>query len=147
MAEFVLDRPRVAAGRRSDGRRLTWTRGDIAGHLFGFDVGAHEGRHRVALLVGGLTDPSVLDWLFRNRRTGEFTVAQTPNAALVVSLTAWAGRRLLHPTGSVDTALATAAAGALIYWAVDELVRGVNPWRRILGAGVLIWRVASLLSR
>jgi hypothetical protein len=28
-----------------------------------------------------------------------------------------------------------------VWWAVDEIVRGVNPWRRILGAVVLAFVV------
>jgi len=33
-----------------------------------------------------------------------------------------------------------------VIWALDELVRGVNPWRRILGGGVLVWQVAELVT-
>ncbi len=28
-----------------------------------------------------------------------------------------------------------AALATLAWWAIDEVVRGVNPWRRILGVG------------
>lgn len=31
-------------------------------------------------------------------------------------------------------------------WALDEVVSGVNPWRRILGGGVLVWQVAGLVT-
>jgi hypothetical protein len=88
----------------------------------------------------------VLDWLFRNRLTGEMTVAQAPNAALLVVLVAWAGRRLFHPTSAVEPAVAAVQAGALIFWGGDELIRGVNPWRRMLGAGALVWELVSLFS-
>jgi hypothetical protein len=88
----------------------------------------------------------VLEWLFRNRQTGEMTVAQVPNASLSVVLVVWAGRRLLHPTGTVDHALAAVQAGALIWWGGDELIRGVNPWRRMLGAGALVWEVVAVFS-
>jgi hypothetical protein len=37
------------------------------------------------------------------------------------------------------------AALALGWWALDEIGRGVNPWRRLLGAVVLGGLVASLL--
>ena len=37
------------------------------------------------------------------------------------------------------------ADAALFVWAADELVRGVNPWRRCLGAGVLLWMAYSWL--
>jgi hypothetical protein len=39
--------------------------------------------------------------------------------------------------GGTDTALGVIATIALIIWASDEVVRGVNPWRRALGAGAL----------
>jgi hypothetical protein len=79
----------------------------------------------------------VIDWLFRNRTTGRITIAQVPNAPLVVFLVAAGVRWLFHPSGAVGTVVDVVASVALIAWAVDELVRGVNPWRRILGGGVL----------
>jgi hypothetical protein len=45
--------------------------------------------------------------------------------------------RIFEPDGAVGAALDVVAAGSLAFWAVDEVVRGVNPWRRILGGGVL----------
>jgi hypothetical protein len=35
--------------------------------------------------------------------------------------------------------------GGLIIWGVDEIVRGVNPWRRCLGAAVVIYEFMTLL--
>lgn len=86
----------------------------------------------------------VIDWLFRNRRTGRITIAQFPNAALWLFLAASALRWLLDPSGSVRTGVGLVAAGALIWWAADELVRGVNPWRRLLGGTVLTALAARL---
>ena len=86
-----------------------------------------------------------VDWLFRNRATGGITVAQAPNALLVVFLLAAGARWLLHPSGAVGTAVDVVASVALIAWAVDEIVRGVNPWRRILGGGVLLGVVIGAL--
>ena len=80
----------------------------------------------------------MFDWLFRNRQTGEITIGQRPNAAIVIFAVAWATRRILEPTGSVGTALDVIVTGSITVWALDELIRGVNPWRRILGAGRLI---------
>jgi hypothetical protein len=88
---------------------------------------------------------AVIEWLFRNRLTGELTIAQAPNAPLIVFLVAWASRRVIHPSGGVGTALTAVDIGALLFWAGDELFRGVNPWRRLLGAGVLTWEFARLL--
>lgn len=90
---------------------------------------------------------TVFEWLFRNRLTGNITVAQAPNALLIVVLVAWAVRGLFHPAGAVGTALAVVQAGALLFWAGDEILRGVNPWRRMLGVGVLAWELISLFSR
>jgi hypothetical protein len=87
---------------------------------------------------------SGVDWLFRDRTTGGITIAQFPNAALGVFLLATLLRVLLDPSGRARTALAVGATGALIWWAVDELIRGVNPWRRILGAAVLIGQLVQL---
>ena len=42
--------------------------------------------------------------------------------------------------------LDVAVYAALGWWATDELVRGVNPFRRILGAVVLGSAVASLVG-
>jgi hypothetical protein len=55
-------------------------------------------------------------------------------------------KRLLDPAGTVNTALVAVIMAALLWWAVDEVVRGVNPWRRMLGGGVLVWQLVSLLS-
>lgn len=87
-----------------------------------------------------------LEWLLRNRQTGEITIGQWPNAPLLVFLGARALRWVLNPSGGLDTVLAVLATGALVIWALDELVRGVNPWRRFLGGGVLVWQVAGLVT-
>lgn len=87
----------------------------------------------------------VLDWLFRNRQTGEITVAQFPNVWILV----WLGASLLGVwwsprIGEVDV-LTVVSRVALVVWAGDEVLRGVNPFRRILGASVLLWTASSLL--
>jgi hypothetical protein len=87
----------------------------------------------------------VFDWLFRNRQTGEITIGQRPNAAIIIFAIAWVARRILEPTGSVGTALDVIVTGSITVWALDELIRGVNPWRRILGATVLTFVVAGLV--
>jgi hypothetical protein len=81
---------------------------------------------------------AVVDWLFRNRRTGRITIAQAPNAPLLVFLVAAGVRWVFRPAGAAGTAVDVVASVALIAWAVDEIVRGVNPWRRLLGAAVLV---------
>jgi hypothetical protein len=86
----------------------------------------------------------VLEWLFRNRKTGQITVGQFPNLALVLFLAATVARWLVGSGGRLSGALGAVAAGALLWWAADELLRGVNPWRRLLGAAVLIAQAARL---
>lgn len=79
-----------------------------------------------------------VDWWFRDRSTGELVIGQRPNAPILVFVAAWAARRLLDPEGTVDTVLDVTATVALVVWALDEVVRGVNPWRRLLGLVVLV---------
>ena len=91
-------------------------------------------------------DNAQVNWLFRNRRTGEITVAQRPNAALGIFLAAALVNAVLDPSGAFGTTLTVVARAALAFWAADELLRGVNPFRRILGAVVLTSVVAGLMS-
>jgi hypothetical protein len=85
-----------------------------------------------------------VNWLFRNRQTGEITIAQAPNPPLWVFLAAAIVQAIFRPTDGVGTALTVVARGALAIWAIDEVARGVNPFRRILGGIVLAGIVASL---
>jgi hypothetical protein len=89
----------------------------------------------------------VIDWLFRSRETGRITIAQFPNLPLAVFLGASIPRWLLDPAGRLGTGLTVIATGGLIWWAADELIRGVNPWRRLLGAGVLAGQFLQLVTR
>jgi hypothetical protein len=84
-------------------------------------------------------------WLFVSRSTGRLTVAQWPNLPLAVFLVVSAVSRIFHPSGDAETWLRVLGVIALIAWALDELVRGVNPFRRILGAAVLAVTVADLV--
>ena len=86
-----------------------------------------------------------LQWFFRNRETGAITIAQAPNLALwiviVTSVSIWAW----HPPGQVGAALEIVVKGGLFVWALDEVVRGVNPWRRSLGAARLGYELMTPL--
>jgi hypothetical protein len=86
-----------------------------------------------------------VDWLFRNRQTGRITIGQFPNAPLWLFLIAGALRSLIDPAGWPGTALRVTATTALLWWATDELLRGVNPWRRLLGGAVLAAQIARLV--
>src|ERR1700690_3363741 len=67
----------------------------------------------------------MVNWLFRNRQTGKITIAQSPNAPLIVFLVTVAVRWIFRPPGTVGTIVSVVAAVALIAWAGDEVVRGV----------------------
>ncbi|WCS25963.1 hypothetical protein LOK46_03750 [Methylobacterium sp. NMS14P] len=93
-----------------------------------------------------------VDWMFRDRTTGAITVAQWPNLPLWLfaglSLAAWLAQDR-EPLASwlPTSSLSFGADIALTWWAVDELVRGVNPWRRILGAATLVGLAALITLR
>ena len=89
---------------------------------------------------------SLFDWLFRDRRTGQITVAEFPNFPLWVFFVAVAVRWVV-PTGTVArTTIDWIGVIALAWWAGDEVFRGVNPWRRTLGLGGCAFAVAGLVS-
>ena len=75
----------------------------------------------------------VVDWLFRDRETGRIVIAQFPNLPLWIFLGTVVGRWLVPEDSGAFTVLRVVGLAALGWWAVDEVVRGVNPWRRLLG--------------
>jgi hypothetical protein len=91
-------------------------------------------------------DGAVIDWFFRNRRTGELTVAQAPNLSLWIFVVSRVVLWIARPDGDVRTAVDAVGTAALVWWAGDEVLRGVNPFRRLLGAGVLTGVVVDLLA-
>ena len=74
-------------------------------------------------------------------------IAQWPNLSLSLFLGAAAIRALFHPTGNTATVVSAVAVVSLVWWGTDEVVRGVNPFRRGLGAVVLAVTVANLVLR
>lgn len=86
----------------------------------------------------------LLSWWFTDRATGRVVVAQAPNPALVVWIAAAAGR-IVSGT-ELDHKLSWIGSGALVVWGLDELLRGVNPFRRLLGAVVLGWQLTGLFA-
>ena len=84
-------------------------------------------------------------WWFHSS-DGRLAVGQLPNPALCVWLAAvvlgWfdlSARRATVVDGVRD--------GALLVWALDELVRGASPFRRLLGAVVLTAQLVRLIGR
>jgi hypothetical protein len=86
---------------------------------------------------------SALDWVFRSRMTGRIVIAQFPNLPLAVWIGASLLRWALRPPGHWSTWLTVVTTAALVVWAGDEMVRGVNPWRRSLGAAVLVGLIVA----
>lgn len=84
------------------------------------------------------------DWWFRDRRTGRIVVGQAPNLALWIFI-ATVAVRVFVTTGTARLVVDWIAALSLGWWALDELLRGVNPWRRLLGVVVAAFLVAGLL--
>ena len=85
-------------------------------------------------------------WLFRNRRTGRITVAQFPNVALSIFFVTVVLRWFVTSGTTAHTALDWIGVAALAWWAVDEVLRGVNPWRRLLGIGGCFFAATGLAS-
>jgi hypothetical protein len=86
--------------------------------------------------------PRRLRWWVRDRE-GRLAVAQFPNPALGI----WLVARLLEwsdLTSLDDATLRHIGTGALLVWALDELLRGTSPFRRVLGAVVLGAQLAAL---
>lgn len=87
----------------------------------------------------------ILSWFFRNRTTGQITVVQAPNLTLWVVIVANVLLWIWPATGNLSVGLVIVAKGSLLFWAVDEIVRGVNPWRRCLGAAVAVYELTTFL--
>jgi hypothetical protein len=88
-------------------------------------------------------------WAFQDRRSGDTTLVQFPNVPLWIFL----GTIVLRAVVPAGTAARATLDGlgliTLAWWAVDELVRGVNPWRRLLGVAgcaLVVMGLVTLLS-
>lgn len=88
----------------------------------------------------------VLDWCFRSRVTGAITIGQWPNLPLWIFAAASVLALLIPAPSRAATLVEAVASLSLAWWAADELLRGVNPWRRCLGALVLILQAWRLLA-
>ena len=82
--------------------------------------------------------------MFRSRETGKVVVVQPLNIPLGVFFVAAAVRRFAGLEGPPRTAVEVVAFVSIMWWAIDEILRGVNPFRRLLGAGVAAATLAGL---
>jgi hypothetical protein len=76
-------------------------------------------------------------WIFLNRRTGHLTVVQWPNVSLSVVIVVSIAVHIVRPMGGLESVARGLVDVALFVWAIDELLRGVNPFRRVLGLMVI----------
>ncbi len=83
------------------------------------------------------------DRVFRDA-DGRVVVGQWPNAAITVWAVGTGVRLVVDLDRPGDRLLAGVATGALVVWALDELVRGATVFRRLLGAGVLGYQLTVL---
>lgn len=90
-----------------------------------------------------------IDWWFRDRRSGQIVVAHVPNLPIMLWFATVGARWLVASDTSTSAVLEWAGSLTLGWWAIDELVRGVNPWRRVLGlvgCAVVITGIAGRLA-
>ncbi len=92
---------------------------------------------------GARPGPSSWRWWVHDR-DGHLAIAMLPNPAIWVWVLcrglAWIGW-----SGLDERTLRDLGTGALLVWAADELARGTSPFRRVLGAGVLVFVLMGLL--
>ncbi len=90
---------------------------------------------------------STFDWWFRDRRTGRILVAHLPNLPILLWMGTVVARQLVEGGSDIHALLEWAGTVTLGWWAIDELVRGVNPWRRALGLGGCVVVILGVVSR
>lgn len=83
-------------------------------------------------------------WWFRSP-DGRLAVGQLPNPALFVWLAALVVG-LFDLSAAHEQTVAGVRQGALLVWALDEVVRGDSPFRRVLGAVVLVGQLVLLVT-
>jgi hypothetical protein len=77
-----------------------------------------------------------LQWLFRDRTSGKIVVAQFPNPPLWIFLATVGARWFVPEDNTWHEVFGWIGIIALLWWAADEIIRGVNPWRRLLGGSI-----------
>ncbi len=88
-------------------------------------------------------DQSLWDQIWKDK-TGKVVIWQMPNLWLI----AWSALTSLSilNNGRVADFFSGFAAAALIIWALQEILQGVNYFRRILGIVVLIFPIMLLIK-
>lgn len=95
---------------------------------------------------------AAVDWLLRDPATGKVVLYQRPNARLTAAgalTTTGKVLRATHvvaPGSTADVWLDRARTVLVVWWSVDEVLRGSTPYRRVIGGGVLavtVWRAVQ----
>jgi hypothetical protein len=82
---------------------------------------------------------------FFKDKNSYIVIAQRPNMPIILWAAASLASRYITDEPSVN-AVSGFAAGALIVWAVLELISGASPFRRVLGAIVLAFGLTNLFN-
>jgi len=90
---------------------------------------------------------AILDWYFRDPRTGKVVVGQRPNLPIILWVVTVVARQLAEDGSDVERLLDWSSLVFLGWWAIDELVRGVDPFRRTLGLAGCLFVAWGVLSR
>jgi hypothetical protein len=93
------------------------------------------------------TSHSVFTRFFGNPETGELAIVQMPNPPLAIFLVATAVRLAFRPDGAFGTAVSVVAGVSIVWWSLDEIIRGDSLFRRALGGVVLGGFALRLLMR
>ncbi len=89
---------------------------------------------------------SPIDWMFRSRETGKIVIAQLPNLPLWLFIATLPFGWFTEQGSTISDAATLVGAAALLWWAVLEIVSGVNPFRRLMGLAGIGFVVARILS-
>lgn len=94
--------------------------------------------------AGRTLEPSLTDKIWKDKQ-GRFAIYQRPNILLI----GWAVLDIVAifaPGKRLSDYAWTAGAIVLIIWALLEIFRGVNYFRRVLGLAVLLVMVATFFK-
>jgi len=73
-----------------------------------------------------------------------FPIAQFPNRPLLLAIAGWGLAAVTEDTAH-DAGRVAFTVG-LVVWAGEEVLGGVNWFRRLLGVGALVWIAASTVN-
>lgn len=88
---------------------------------------------------------SLWDRIWKDSK-GNVVIIQKPNIFLIGWIVLTIASLFIFSRGTLADALAIAGCISLIIWALHEMWRGVNYFRRVLGLFVLIFAVMVLLK-